>query len=154
MEKHQNNNFNKIYFIVLVSVIIQSCFLIKTKYKITTEFIKCNKKIDQLFQVSKIKVDSLNSDSLPLSYYDQETAVLFVNNNSGRLSKKIYFKKEVDNYYWFYNNKTEHKILPIKIENNTWYKFSGLIHLGSPILTVFMYVDNEGNSMKIVEPFY
>ena len=144
-------NFKIIISIFLISL-LSSCFLLNHTFKLTNSYIKSNKSFYQGFSFLEIKVDSLNSEGIPVKYNTLKSANLFIDNPKGKQSKKIFFYKRMNNYYWMYSGKTNLPVLPIQMKKNHWYKIDGLVFFGNPILSKFIYIDTEGNCQSYTEP--
>ncbi|MBI1835690.1 MAG: hypothetical protein HYR91_00340 [Flavobacteriia bacterium] len=137
----------------LLSFILQSCFVLNHKFKITNDYIKSNRKFYQGFQFSELKIDSLDSIGVPITYKRVNTAYLYLNDyKKGKESKKIYFYKQNSNYLWHYYEDWTLPILPIEMKINSWYLIDGLVFWGNPTLSKFIYIDETGNCHSYTVP--
>ena len=105
------------------------------------------------FQFSELKIDSLDSTGIPITYKRLGTSQLYLNNyNNGRNLKKIYFYKSNSNYLWHYNESWNLSILPIEIKKNSWYLIEGLVFFGNPTLSKIINLDDKGNFHSYTVP--
>ena len=145
----------KIKFLIYIvfCLFLQSCFLISHKYKITNNYIKSNHAFYQGFQFSEIKVDSLDSLGIPVTFQRMETAALYTNASyNPKKTKKMYFYKPNPGYFWDYKAEFRIPILPIKMEKNSWYIIDGLVFFGNPTLSKFIYMDEKGKCHSYTLP--
>lgn len=141
---------NFIYF--LLFLLLQSCFLISHKYKITNNYIKSNLAFYQGFQFSELKVDSLDSLGIPIKFEKVRSVYLEIDNPNRKQSKKIYFYEPNSNYFWSNPQESRLPILPIIMKVNNWYFIEGLVFWGNPTLNKFIYMDERGNCHSYTVP--
>jgi len=143
---------SKILICFLLSLHLQSCFLISHKFKITNNYIKSNLAFYQGFKFSELKVDSLDSLGIPFTYERVRSVYLEIDNPNRKQSKKIYFYEPNSNYSWSNPQEFHLPILPIKMKMNSWYIIDGLVFWGNPTLSKFLYMDELGNCHSYTVP--
>lgn len=124
------------------------------------EYISSNCPIENYFLLSKIKVDSVDSDRIPITY-QADTIVMCAfkgNTYSKRLSnpeqydasRKVYLWEENEAYEWRfsrpYSASNFYLTLPIKILPNSWYHIRSM--RSSEEKELFIYVNRNGSFDK------
>jgi hypothetical protein len=118
-------------------------------YKINEERIRAGCEISHGLKMSKIHVDSVNADGIPVKY-QADTVVLctFKGNNdpSFRAERTIMLKEANESYEWFffdpYNPENRSKIFPLKFLPGSWYLLVSL--QSSEEKENFIYVNTDG----------
>ncbi len=136
--------------------ITQGC--INEEYVVTKDYIKSTIPFDYGFNISEIKVTEFKNE-VPDKYDIIRTAILSfrysTNDKRFAKTKKILFNCSNETYCWTLNTDytKRYDILPIEFEKGRWYLIYHLMHRGSPYLSIYFNVKDNGE-LLVYQKYY
>jgi|SRR5690554_2801214 len=138
------------YFIVIIifSLTLASLNSCKTcnNYIVTNEYIQNNSRFEHPFYFEKIKVDSIDTNGIPIKYEVTRKASVSLKRQDLKPERKIYFYEDTQNYEWHdITNATLHPTLPIDMIPGNWYLIRGLkTDFTTSAKKIFIHVTESG----------
>lgn len=163
----------KLLFVVITALTISSCNKIRiTKEYIENDYwndynnaiqITKMKVIDSTLNVLSSDFETepnhwniVNKIEIDTSFYASYSGLNDIYSNKSKLKGKVYFDKD-NGWKWLYKSslypnqemlnwslRAQEKVTIGKLENSTWYRFSGLKMNAN--FYIYVYVDNNGNA--------
>jgi len=113
---------------------------------VTKEYIENSCKFESPFYVEEIKVDSLDTNGIPVKYEVTRKVSAGLKEQNLKPARKIYFYENTQNYDWLdINNTSVHDTLPIDMSPGNWYLIRGLkTDFTTSAKKIFIHVTDSG----------
>ena len=128
------------------------CLGCRCDYNVNREYIEAECEIDHGLKISKITVDSVNGDGVPVVFNVDSIVICSFKGNQGAgdqsfvAKRKILLQEPNESYDWFffqpYDPGHRFKIFPLRFVPRSWYLLVSLE--SSNEKEYFIYVDDRG----------